>query len=171
MFRKRFRIPFVIFKKIVSELRPELDCAPTNKGGVESIPLEIKILACLRHMGRGEVWDTIKELCDNVPSISTLSTFFHKFVKVFRAKYQDEFIHPPQSQSELDSVFQRSAARGMAGCCGFMDGVHVHWGSCPAQWRFLCTGKSEYPTIGWQCVVNHRRRFMSVMSVQSCMKQ
>ena len=47
-----------------------------------------------------------------------------------------------------------------------MDGVHVHWDMCPTQWRHLCTGKNPYPTIGWQCAVNHRRRFISVGPAQ-----
>ena len=80
--------------------------------------------------------------------------------------YEDDLIHPPRTDEELRSVLNRSAARGIPGCLGFMDGVHVHWGSCPAQWKHLCRGKCEYPTIGWQCTVNHRRRFISVMSAQ-----
>ena len=75
-------------------------------------------------------------------------------------------IHPPQTETELDSVLSESARRGFPGCIGFMDGVHVHWDKCPSQWKHLCTGKNPYPTIGWQCSVNQHRRFMSVSEAQ-----
>ena len=30
------------------------------------------------------------------------------------------------------------------------------------MWRHLSTGKTGLRSIGWQCTVNHRRRFISV---------
>ena len=73
------------------ELRPKLGCAKRNKGGVESIPYEVKILSCL---GRGEVWDSIVELCNDVPSEATsLLTFFTRFLIAMRERYEDEMIH------------------------------------------------------------------------------
>ena len=93
--------------------------------GVEAIPFEIKVLSCLRRLGRGEVWDTIRELCQDIPSAETLRTFFKKFVKVMRQRYYgEEMIRPPQSESELQSVLRTSARKGYPGCVGFMDGVH-----------------------------------------------
>ena len=41
-------------------------------------------------------------------------------------------------------------------------GVHVQWDMCPTMWRHLSTGKTGLRSIGWQCTVNHRRRFISV---------
>ena len=40
----------------MTELQPIIGCKKTNNGGVEGIPIEIKIMAALRHLGRGEVW-------------------------------------------------------------------------------------------------------------------
>lgn len=133
---------------MATELQPIIGCKKTNNGGVEGIPIEIKILAALRHLGRGEVWYTIKELCNDKVSIQTLSSFFVTFVSAMCDKYQDIMIHPPESETELESVLSHSAARGMSGCLGYMDGVHVHWDKCPPQWQQMCKGKNEYPTIG-----------------------
>ena len=123
---------------------------------------EIKILSCLRRLGRGECWDSIVELCNDLPARTTLQSFFGKFVKAMRDKYENEFIHTPRTPSEIESILHRSSKRGFPGCLGYMDGVHVHWDRCPAKWRHMAMGKCEYPTIGWQCAVNHDRRFMSV---------
>ena len=143
-----------------------MECAKTNKGGVESIPFEIKVLACLRYMGRGEVWDTIVELCNDIPSVTTLQNFSPKFCKEMKNTYKEGYIHPPRTETEIGSTLQRSALRGIAGCIGFMDGVHVHWGAAPTQWFYFCKGKCPYATVGWQCTVNHQRRFISVMDAQ-----
>ena len=152
--------------RICEDLRPVIGCKSHNNGGVESIPFEVKVLACLRHLGRGECWDTIKELCQDLVSHTTLPRFFTRFTQAMREMYEDDMIHAPRTETELESVLFRSAKRGFPGCIGYMDGVHVHWDRCPVQWKHLCTGKNEYPTIGWQCVVNHNRRFMSVSKGQ-----
>ena len=79
-----------------------------------------------------------------------------------RQVYEDQMIHSPRTIVELESTLETSSRRGFPGCIGYLDGVHVHWDKCPSQMRHLCTGKSPYPTLGWQCAVNHRRRFISV---------
>lgn len=79
-----------------------------------------------------------------------------------RDKYEDVFIHTPRTETEIESILKRSSMRGFPGCLGYMDGVHVHWDKCPSKWRHMAVGKNAYPSIGWQCAVNHQRRFMSV---------
>lgn len=145
----------------MEDLRPILDVEP-SKNGVEPIPLEIKVLASLRHMGRGECWDTIVELCNDKTCITTLSNFFRRFIKAMREVYEETMIHPPRTSTELESVLTRSEKRGIPGCVGFLDGVHVQWDKCPSQWKHISIGKCDYPTIGWQCACNHNRRFISV---------
>ena len=61
IFRRRFRVPFCLFKFIVS------CCKEKNvfevKDEVRSvIPIEIKVLICLRVLGRDKCFDTIQEL-------------------------------------------------------------------------------------------------------------
>ena len=114
----------------------------------------------------GEVWDTIKELCNDIPHVTTLSRFFARFIRAMRDTYGETYIHFPESETELTSVLNESAERGYPGCLGFMDGVHVKWDMCPAQWRHKCTGQKPYPTLGWQCTVNHHRRCISVSTAR-----
>ena len=152
-FRRRFRIPYSVFLKLCNDLRTELKCAERNAGHVESIPYEVKVLSSLRRLSRGETWDTIVELCDDIPCETILSGFFKKFLKTMKKRYGDEMIHPPRTEEELFSVLKTSTRRGYPGCIGFMDGVHVHWDMCPSQWKHLFSGKSPYPTIGCQCTV------------------
>ena len=131
---------------------------------MESIPFEIKVLACLRHLGRGECWDTIVELCNDKTCVTTLQKFFGQFIEAMCRIYRDSVIHPPRTATELQSVLSRSERRGFPGCIGYLDGVHVHWDKCPSMWKHLATGKNPYPTVGWQCAVNHNRRFIHVSS-------
>ena len=88
--------------------------------------------------------------------------FFSKFIRTMRKVYGDEWIHPPRTEEELESVLNESTRRGFPVCVGFMDGVHVQWDMCTSQWRWLFRGKYGSPSIGWQCTVNHHRRFISV---------
>ena len=134
----------------------------TNAAYVEAVPLEIKILASLRRLGRGEAWDTITELCNDLCCAETLRSFFTKFTRTMIHVFGDEWIHPPRTQEEIESVVHESTRRGYPGCLGFMDGVHVQWDMCPTLWRHLSIGKDATPSIGWQCTVNHKRRFVSV---------
>ena len=39
-----------------------------------------------------------------------------------------------------------------------MDVTHVPLGRCPADCRFVSTGKEGYPTLAFQVVVDHFRR-------------
>ena len=47
-FRRRFRVTFDLFQQIVKVMKPLMGIRECNNGGVESIPFEIKVLACLR---------------------------------------------------------------------------------------------------------------------------
>ena len=167
LFRRRFRVSFHLFEQIVKVMKPLMGIRDRNNGGVESIPFEIKVLSSLRRVGRGSCWDTIRELCQDIPCMRTLREFFRKFCRAFRERYEDEYLHIPRTETELESVLAESLRKGYPGCLGFMDGVHCRWDRCPAQWRHLFkVGSNKHPTIGWQCCVNHKRRFMSVMSAQ-----
>ena len=166
MFRRRFRVTFDLFQQIVKVMKPLMGIRDSNNGGVESIPFEIKVLACLRRVGRGSCWETIKELCQDIPCQRTLREFFRDFCRAFRKRYEDEYIHIPRTEAEMESVLGESRRMGYPGCIGFMDGVHCRWDRCPAQWRHLFKRDKKYPTIGWQCCVNHKRRFLSVMPAQ-----
>ena len=62
--------------------------------------------------------------------------------------FGDEWLHPPRTQKEIESVVNESTRRGYPGCVGFMDGVHIQWDMCPTQWRHLSIGKDGTASIG-----------------------
>jgi hypothetical protein len=80
-FRRRFRVPYPLFLLLLEELKSDTDGGWDNKDatGLEGrkVPLEIKLLAALRALGRGEVFDTLAEI--TFVSEDTLRLFFHKW--------------------------------------------------------------------------------------------
>ena len=65
LFTRRFRVPFSVFQWIVTLWRakkwPGCSKYKYNFGGPLMDPLELKIMAALRYLGRGECWDTCSE--------------------------------------------------------------------------------------------------------------
>ena len=65
-FRRRFRLPFAVFDAEVEAARAEHpEWESNDAAGRPGVPLEIKILGALRHLGRGGVWDTVSECSGN----------------------------------------------------------------------------------------------------------
>lgn len=58
------------------------------------IPIELKLLACLRMLGRGECADTVAELSE-IPA-STLNVIFKKFIKNFSLALVPSVIKMPE---------------------------------------------------------------------------
>jgi hypothetical protein len=51
---------------------------------------------------------------------------------------------------------------GLPGAIGSMDVTHVKWERCPEHLHWSCIGKEKYPTLAFQCVVDHNRRIHHV---------
>jgi len=49
------------------------------------------------------------------------------------------------------------ARLGFPGAWGSMDATHVWWNQCPVSFSNLCTGKEGYPTLTFNCIVDHYR--------------
>jgi hypothetical protein len=159
-FRRRFRIPFPLFKLIVQLCRKENIFEHTDQRKVR-IPIEIQVLCALRILARDCCADTITEI-SNVGN-STVNTIFHKFVKNFSNKFKDTYIKPP----EIGSIFMTQVQDcydklGFPGCIGSMDCTHIKWDQCPKENRSITKGKEGYPTLSFEVVVDHSRRIHSV---------
>ena len=87
LFRKRFRLPYPIYVKIMALIEKHADflLEDTNAAGQASAPLYLKVLSALRVLGRGECFDTCEELTDI--SSPTLRHFFHKFTDWLQHDY------------------------------------------------------------------------------------
>lgn len=68
VFRRRFRLPFPLFKEVLVPLCEEYNVFNTVEGsrGRSVIPIELKIMAALRILGRGSCCDDISEMSEMV---------------------------------------------------------------------------------------------------------
>lgn len=90
VFRRRFRVPFPLFLWLVEKCK-EYNLFELKQSAKSNprIPVEIKLLCCLRLLGRGECADTIAELSEVGESTVNhlIHTFFKNFLKTFREEY------------------------------------------------------------------------------------
>ena len=126
----------------------------------------MKLLGTLRYLGRGECWDTVGELTGESIGSECLRTFTHWFCRKM-ASVKGEFIRPPDPTNveEMKCCMHPYSAAGMHGAFCSTDGVALSWDNAPAQLRPLMLGKVPYPHVGFNCTVNHARRFIAVSQV------
>lgn len=165
-FRRRFRVSFPVFEEILiisSTAAPiglGFELRPVSAAGIPGIPLELQILSVLRVLGRATCFDGIQEITGG--SAEAHRTFFHEFCLRFSRTMYDRKIHVPESEEELRRTMSDYSRMGIPGAFGSTDCVHVRWDMCPASLTNICTGKEGYPTLAWQCTVNHKMIFMAV---------
>jgi hypothetical protein len=88
-FRRKFRTPFPVFKKIVKMCvdtnEPEFNYSATLIGGGPSIPLELKILLALRCLGSGIKFNDAAEMSQYISENESNSFFksFNRFLSLF----------------------------------------------------------------------------------------
>ena len=127
-FRNKFRMPRSSFDEIVAELQKLDSFKDKSKGvghgrGPPRHPLQIKVLACLRMLGKGIDYDTVCEgACISEPAIKK---FFHKFIQWLAGDFYQKWVQVPTGQKLQDAVdvFTRL---GFPGAMCSTDGVHIH---------------------------------------------
>ena len=67
IFRRRLRVPFPVFKKIVSECK-RLNLFNINSESRVRVPTVFKVLISPRILGRGNCFDDISEMSNVLPS-------------------------------------------------------------------------------------------------------
>lgn len=172
LFRRRFAVPFSMFKNIVEEARSwvsmkgilneklgdfRMDCR-----GIEGVPLELKILGALRMMAKGCSFDAIAELSGM--SISTMQPFFHFFLNKFCEVYREAWIKYPKTPEEAADNLEVYRRLGFPGAVGSVDCTHVLWERCPAQFQSTYTGKEKKATVAYEVTVNHSRRILYIFN-------
>ena len=165
LFRNRFRIPFSMFMKL-RNMFVEHNWLQTRRFdcfGRPSVPFEMKLLAALRFLGRGECFDTLSELTGDRVSAETIRRFVIEFVEKM-SSLKDKFIRTPDptNNDEMKSAMDMYARLGFPGCIGSTDCVNIALSRCPHSLKNIHTGKDGYPTLGFNCTVNHHRRFLHV---------
>ena len=111
VFRRRFGIPFNLFKVIVERARTwsvnegksKLGDEVTDCIGNTGVPLELKILGALRMAAKGCSFDAIAELSGM--SIATMQKFFHQFWAKLSELFRKEWIvYPTNAAEAADSL-------------------------------------------------------------------
>jgi hypothetical protein len=75
---------------------------------------------------------------------------------------KDEFIFMPQDDRTFQKVTEEYAARGLPGCVGSVDCVHIGWDRCPTQYKNMYTGKEGYPSVAYEVICTTRKFIQSV---------
>ena len=159
-FRRRFRVPRVVFDNLLEEVIEAKDENGVSvfgpKGpGPPPIPVNILLLGVLRFLALGCPWDVIEELSH--VSETVLKGFYNKFVEWYATfKYKD-VVCAGDWRKEVEPIFNKV---GFPGCVGSMDAVHLAWEKCPYSLVGLFTGKEGYPTVAFNVIANHTGRIM-----------
>jgi hypothetical protein len=161
LFRRRFRVPFPLYERILEMTRAnewfseDYDCAKHK-----SAPLELKILGVLRVLGRGYCFDGIEEL--SYISAEVNRVFFHKWCNLFGHKYFGIYCNPPETPEEIEKTMGIYDRLGFPGCIGSTDCVHIRWDRCASGERFLHKGKEGFPTLSYEVTVDHTSKIIAV---------
>jgi hypothetical protein len=166
-FRRRFRIPFDLFSTLINIMLKEgwflgfdgqgrglLDA--TKREVMRGASLQVKVLSCLRILGRGVVFDECFDgsgCCE-----STIQAFFHLFTSRFVSRLFRCIVCPPENAAELQVHLDIYARLGLNGAFGSTDCTHVPLGKCPKNWTNLCVGKSGFPTLVYSMTCSHHRK-------------
>jgi hypothetical protein len=93
LFQLRFRIPYLLFKHYFVPRCKFHNIFDSKRNCINRCPIELKIMACLRILGRGITYDDINEM-SQVPN-SSVPTFLHTFVKNVTERMYNEAILEP----------------------------------------------------------------------------
>lgn len=162
LFRRRFRVPWLVYvalvemciEKSIFGVNAHKECDVANR---KLCPIEIKLLAVLRILGRNWSFDDIAEA--TLMGESTARRAFHTFCENFVREYYTVYVHRPEGE-KLQRVMDVYARMGLPGCVGSTDCVHLKWDRCPISIANLCSGKEGYPSLAYSCVVDHHRRIL-----------
>jgi hypothetical protein len=78
------------------------------------------------------------------------------------ASIKDAFIFMPQDDYTFQKVTEDYASRGLPGCVGSVDCVHIGWDRCPTQYKNMYTGKEGYPSVAYEVICTTRKFIQSV---------
>jgi hypothetical protein len=168
-FRRRFRMPFVLFKVLIEEMLKDNwfpGFGPGGEGKMSAIRLEsnrgaslqVMVLSSLRVLGRGNAFDECfdgsgcKEEC--------IRTFFHRFCPMLVSKLMPSVVRPPLNAEEVSEQVRIYQRLGMGGAIGSTDCTHFTLGKCSDKIAVLCTGKEGFPTLAYSMTSSHSRKIL-----------
>ncbi|CAB1097890.1 unnamed protein product [Ectocarpus sp. CCAP 1310/34] len=160
-FRESFRLPYPFFVELVALVK-QRDWFPTGKqdaSGRRGIPVQLKVLACLQILARGNCFADIYHM--SFISMQTAAATFHRFTRYFAREMYAEHIFLPTGDYQKKVMTQYDRL-GFSGATGSTDVTHIPWGMCPYNQARSYTGKEGYPTVAYQVTVDHTKRVLAV---------
>ena len=166
LFRRRFRVPYSVFCSLVTKciekkIFGENSLKETDIANRSVCPIEIKLLAVLRILGRNWNFDDIAEA--TLMGETTARRSFHTFCENFVGEFYSTYVYRPTGE-KLYKVMKVFELMGLPGCIGSTDCVHLKWDRCPVGLAQLCSGKEGYPTLAYSCTVDHHHRILASTS-------
>ena len=116
----------------------------------KKIPIEFKIMACLRILGRDSCLDDITDFI-GMP-METVRSMFHKFIDGVATKLFPGIVSFPTG-NELEEVMRKYESLGFPGCIGSIDCTHIAWDRSPTFMLNATKGKESYPSLSFEAVV------------------
>jgi len=114
--------------------------------GTRAIPIEALVMACLKVLGRAQCFDDAgREFGISEP---TLQRFYHVFSALCAQQFQQN-CGPSRSPEALAACMGAYALRGLPGCIGSTDVIHITWDRCPANQRNMRV-RGKFPTVAYQ---------------------
>ena len=122
--------------------------------------LELKVLGALYVLGTGASQYQV--------SVQThLSEEVHRvFFLLWLSRMSSistEYIYMPKTEEQFEFVVGEYSARGLPGCVGSVDCVHVGWDKCPSMYHNMYTGKEGFPSIAYEVICTSRKFIQSVL--------
>ena len=150
-FQNVFRVPYILFLSIASSFANKKQKTDvTSKRLVDHCLLVLGLL-CL--LAWGGIFKSLKEL--TCVSQMTHRVFFLEKFLVWGENLACDNIFLLRTDKEYNAVKSLHCKKGLPGCFGSIDCVHVTWDNCHSGLKGECKGKAPNPTLAFEVVVDH----------------
>ena len=132
-FRRRFRVPRVLFRKLCDDLLLYDESTwgrRRNAAGKFGACTEVKVMACLRYLGTGRSTDDIDDSARM--SSESIRQYVRRFTTDIVAIHKGTYLSRP-NQSELETIEKEYDDSGFPGCVGAVDCCCLYWKNCPLE--------------------------------------
>jgi hypothetical protein len=158
-----FRVPYDLFVSLVrtSNTRWWTEWTPdkVDAAGKLVSSLELKVLGALYILGNGATQFQVSVQTNLSEEVHR--TFFLSWISKM-SSIKGEYIFMPATDDQFERVVGEYSARGLPGCVGSVDCVHVGWDKCPSQYHNMFTGKEGFPSIAYEVICTSRKFIQSV---------
>jgi hypothetical protein len=152
-----------MFLNIVKDIKKvnKLEHSPgIDFPGSQLVAIDLLVLGALRVVASGCAFDLVEEA--TCVSEEKHRLFFHEQFCKWGDRISSDWIYMPVEEEELRKVMYVYEKKGIPGCAGSIDCVHLIWDKCPAGMHSTCKGKGSYPTLAFQVIASHTRKILSV---------